>query len=161
MSLRLIYGLGFAIVSLLLLISVYLQIFDNILPCPLCTLQRLSFALLGLLFLLGFFLPKKNGYQRPLQLSLLGTVLSGLFFSGRNIWLQHFSLPNQECTPGIQYLFSTFPFKDALQKILAGSADCSLRGFELLSLDMAEWAFIWFSLFLCMVIYLLFTRAKY
>lgn len=161
MSLRLIYGLGFAIVISLLSISLYLQIIDNILPCPLCSLQRFCFCLLGLLFLLGLFLPSKKRCQWPLQLSMLGAAISGLFFAGRNIWLQHSSLPNQDCSPSIQYLFSTFPFKDAIQKILAGSTDCSLRGFELFNLDMAEWAFIWFSFFICMVIYLLFTKAKY
>lgn len=161
MSLRMINKMGFLLVCLLLSISVYLQVFENILPCPLCTLQRLSFVLLGILFFLSLFFPKKKPYQKILQAFMLLTSLAGLFFAGKNILLQHFPSANQECSPGIQYLLATFPFPEAVEKILAGSSDCSLRGFEFLFLDMAEWAFIWFFFFFLIVIYLLFSKAKY
>lgn len=156
MSTRLAYLLGFITICALLSTSVYLQIFQGIIPCPLCTLQRLSFALIGILFLIGTLLHRKRlGRIFINSLSLLTAGL-GLFFSGRQIWLQHFpSADNSECGVSIQYMMQAFPLQEVIAKIFTGSAECTQRGFEFLYMNMAEWAFVWFAGFIILAIYLL------
>lgn len=152
---RITYGLGFLLACILLIISYYLQLVENIIPCPLCLMQRFCFVLLGILFLIGYCLAKKSILHLALQILSFLTACLGIFFSARNIWLQHYPSLEGECSANLLYMFHTFPFKEFIQKLLIGSSDCSLKGFEFLYLDMAEWALFWFVIFSIMCINLL------
>ena len=161
MSTRITYILGFTVIALLLMASAYLQVFDGIMPCPLCTLQRVSFALLGIIFLLGlFFHPFRVG-RILISLLLAFVTLLGILFSGRQIWLQHFPpASGSECGVSLQYMLQALPLSEALQKTFQGSAECSQNGWEFLHLSMPEWALAWFLLFLGLSIYLLLREKK-
>jgi protein dithiol:quinone oxidoreductase len=155
MSIRFTYFLGFATILVLLLFSLYLQFFEGFIPCPLCTMQRLTFGLLGLLLLTGWMMHAK--FWGRLIINTLCTLASllGLFFAGRQIWLQHFpSTEANECGVSLEYMVEALPLNEVLQKILQGGAECSKRGWEFLYLNMAEWALILFALFLLLSIYL-------
>jgi disulfide bond formation protein DsbB len=133
MSTRGLYCISFAAVCILLLISLYLQIYVGMTPCPLCVMQRLSFGILGIVFLIGSIVPHKRYISMVLALLSNIVCIMGIFFSGRNIWLQHFPIKdNQGCEVSLQYMIETFPFKTVLNKILLGGTDCSIRGFEFL-----------------------------
>jgi disulfide bond formation protein DsbB len=162
MSTRLIYTLGFLFISALLLTSVYLQYFDGFIPCPLCTLQRFCFALLGGLFLLGMIAATKRFITVPINLLLTLIALLGIFLSGRQIWLQHFpSGNNGDCGVSLQYMLKVLPVNEVIQKTFSGSAECTQRGFEFLTLNMAEWAFVWFILFLLLSLHLLLKKSNH
>jgi disulfide bond formation protein DsbB len=153
MSIRLSYLFGFIIISLLLLTSLYFQIFEGIMPCPLCTLQRITFGLLGLVFLVGIFLSSSHKGRLAINsLSIFFSIL-GIVFAGRQVWLQNFpSGSGTECGVSIQYMMQVLPMTEVLQKVFAGTAECTQRGWEFLHLNMAEWALIWFVAFLIMSI---------
>ncbi len=156
MSTRLIYLTGLVLVGLLLSISVYLQLYDGFIPCPLCTLQRLCFVTLGIWFLFGLFL-HRNQLGRAIinSLSVLTSAL-GCALAGRQIWLQHFPNANaNECGVSLQYMMKVLSFNELIQKIFTGSAECTQLGWEFLSLSMAEWSVVWFIFFLALTIYLL------
>ncbi len=156
MSTRLTYFLALTLICVLLLISLYLQFFRGFVPCPLCSLQRLCFAAIGLICLGGIFLG-----GRPLGrfiFPLLTTTLSllGIVLAGRQVWLQHIApVDSSECGVSLQYMLQILPLNEVIQKIFAGSAECSQRGWEFLMLDMAEWSLVWFILFLCVGLFLL------
>lgn len=155
MSTRLMYLLGFLIVSFLVAMSVYLQVKEGIIPCPLCILQRISFGLLGLLFLIGLLLAAQRWCRLLINFLSFLTAGIGIAFAGRQIWLQHFQTNNGgECGVSLQYMMKVLPLSEVMQKVFAGSAECSQRGWEFLSLNMAEWAFIWFTVFLLSTGYL-------
>ena|SRR3990167_4219923 len=154
MTARLTYSLGLIIVVLLLLASLYLQIFDGIMPCPLCALQRVMFAFLGVFFLFGILLHKKYWGRIIIHCFSILASLLGLFLAGRQIWLQHFKTSLGECGVSIQYMMQILPLHQVLQKIVEGSAECTKQDWTFLSINMAEWAFIWFIVFLCMSLYL-------
>lgn len=158
MRIRSIYFLSFIFILALLLFSVYLQIFQGMVPCPLCTLQRLTFAILAILFLIGLFVSQHLIFRSIINfLALLASGL-GIFLAGRQIWLQHFpSSAGNECGVSLQYMLQVLPFNEAMGRILTGSAECAQRGFELLNLNMAEWALIWFGLFFFLTLYLFFA----
>lgn len=162
MPMRLAYFIGFFLITLLLVTSMYLQYFQGIIPCPLCTLQRMTFALLAVLFLVGGLLYGK----RPIRLIInlfcsLGSLL-GIFLAGRQIWLQHFPSPeNTECGVSIQYMMQVLPMNEVLKKIFVGSTECSQRGWEFLHFNMAEWALLWFFGFLILSICLFFEEFRW
>lgn len=155
MSTRLIYFLGFILISGLLGVSVYLQLFQGIQPCALCTLQRLAFALLGMTFLFGSLFAKNRTLQHLVNGLLFIFSGIGIFLAGRQIWLQHFPpADGTECGVSIQYMMQVLPWHEVLQKVIAGSTECTQRGWEFLSLNMAEWALVWFTMMLLTSLYL-------
>jgi len=50
---RVFFLLGFLACAGLLAYALYTQFYGGLLPCPLCIFQRVAFAALGLVFLLG------------------------------------------------------------------------------------------------------------
>jgi disulfide bond formation protein DsbB len=155
MTIRSTYFMGFLAISFLLLTSIYLQIFEGIIPCPLCTLQRLSFGLLGIWFIIGILFHSRRFGRLFINFMCGLTSAMGLFLAGRQVWLQHFpSSNNSECGVSLEYLMQVLPVNQVFQRIFAGSAECSQRGWEFLHLNMAEWALICFALFLVFSLYL-------
>lgn len=160
-SLRLTYLAGFLAIAALLASSIYLQIYQNIMPCPLCTLQRISFFCLGLLFLSGIFLHAIRAGRLLVNSLASITALLGVLLAGRQVWLQHFPPANSgECGVSLQYMLQILPINEVMQKIFSGTAECTQRGFEFLHFNIAEWALIWFIGFLCMTLYLLMQEFK-
>lgn len=146
--------MGFIIVVAILLTSIYFQVFDGIMPCPLCILQRITFGILGILFLIGMICAK---HACRLIINTLSTLVAllGIALAGRQVWLQHFPSANSsECGVSLEYMMQVLPMNEVVQKIFSGSAECTQRGWELLHLNMAEWALICFIGFLVLSIYL-------
>lgn len=162
MTTRIIYFFSFLLTALLLSCSLYLQFFDNIMPCPLCSLQRMVFCILGLLFFFGIFVHKN--YKAKWFLSFACGLFSiiGMILSGRQIWLQHYpSSSANECGVSLQYMVQVLPMNEVIQKIFEGSAECTQRGWEFLSLNMAEWALFWFTIFFGISVYLFIKKTKH
>ncbi|HEX4044802.1 MAG TPA: disulfide bond formation protein B [Gammaproteobacteria bacterium] len=159
MSTRFIYFLGFVIAGLILGISIYLQCFAGFIPCPLCTLQRFAFAAFGIFCLFGLLLSSKLLARMLINTLMLISAIFGLFFSGRQIWLQHFPpAHNSECGVSLEYMLQALPLQEVIQKVFVGSAECTERGWSFLFLNMAEWSLLWFILFFVMSVYLLLKR---
>lgn len=160
MSARLTYVLGFLAAAALLSASVYLQVFDGFIPCPLCTLQRMTFGFLGILFLIGLLLTKsKLRFILNLFTSLVS--LLGVLLASRQVWLQHF--PPSEgtaCGVSIQYMMQILPLNEVIQRVFTGSAECSQRGWEFLSFNMAEWSLACFVMFFALTLYLLVKKPR-
>jgi protein dithiol:quinone oxidoreductase len=156
MRIRLHYLLGLIIIGLLLLTSVYLQVVDGFIPCPLCVLQRLSFALLGVWFFLGIFIHRYRLGRILINLLTVFTSMMGLFLSGRQVYLQHSPPANaSECGVSLQYMMQVLPLHEVMASVLKGTAECTQRGWEFLKLNMAEWSLLFFILFLIFTTYLL------
>lgn len=159
MSTRTIYCCGFIIIGLILGCSLYLQYYHGIIPCPLCTFQRIAFAALGITFFLGLFVAR-NGFLRQL-VNVLIISFSGLgaFFAARQAWIQYFHVSDtNECGLSLQYMMKVLPWHEVVQKVFAGSAECADQQWSLLTLTMPEWAFLWFASFLLLGSYLLLKR---
>lgn len=155
MKLRSLYLLGLLIVVVLLFISLGLQFFEGFVPCPLCTLQRITFILLATLFLVGVIISRWSLISVLLNILILIASGIGIGLAGRQVWLQYFSKNIEACGVSIQYMLQAFPLKEVFFKILSGSAECTQKGWRFLSLDIAEWSLIWFILFFIFGIYLL------
>jgi disulfide bond formation protein DsbB len=161
MSIRLSYTFGLIVIIVLLLFSLYLQHVEGIIPCPLCSLQRFMFVLLGLFCLIGILLHAKFWGRLIINLLCAAASIFGMVLASRQIWLQNFPLANgNECSVSLEYMLGALPLNEVLQKIFHGSVECSQRTWEFLHLDMAEWALVWFALFLLMAVYLTLKEFK-
>lgn len=146
--------LSFGIVAL----ALYIQVSNQLEPCPLCISQRVLFMLLGLLFLLHAFVsPQRWGHTVLAGLQLL-TALGGAGVAIRHWWLQaHKHEIIADCGVGFDYMFENFPLKKALTLIFRGTGDCAAIDWTLLGLTLpqlglisflmlgafAVWAFRW------------------
>lgn len=156
MSTRFIYFLGFLTIVGILGVGFYLQAIDGFSPCPLCILQRFAFGALGIIFLLGLMLAKRRWARVLINLLALIFATVGLLLAGRQVWLQQFhSADGTECGVSLEYMLQVFPLHEVMQKVFAGSAECTQRGWEWMSLNMAEWAMVCFVGFSILSVYLI------
>lgn len=120
-------------------------------PCPLCVLDRVAFALAGLVFLLAVLHgPGALGRRVYAGLALLPLAF-GVGVAGRHVWLQH--LPEDQvpaCGPSLDYILDNFPLQQALDLVLRGSGSCASVQWQFLGLSIPEWTlglFLALSLF--------------
>ena len=133
-----------ATATFLLLFALYLQIMENMAPCPLCILQRYAFAALALCCLAAAFMPSRA----QVIATLLG-LLSSLSGAGLAIWhLWIRAHPGSSC--GID------PLETALNKIFTAKllpilfqADgfCSTDYPPMLGASIPQWSLAWFLIF--------------
>lgn len=155
MSIRFTYFLALIVICFLLATSVYLQIVEGIIPCPLCTLQRFTFGLLGICFLFGIFLSGKRWGRLLIHFCSATTALIGVTLAGRQVWLQQFhSSDGVECGVSLDYMLQVLPLNEVMKKVFAGSSECAQRGWEFLSFNMAEWSLACFIGFFLLIVYL-------
>ena len=140
--------LGFLICAALLAYAIYLQLHDGLEPCPLCIFQRIAFAALGLLFLLGALLaPRRPGGRRVLGGVTLVAALAGIGVAGRHVWLQ--VMPRDamsSCGPPLSFLSETMGPFEVLRTVLTGTGDCGAVDWRFLGLTMPMWSLVWFVL---------------
>ncbi len=161
-SFRAQFFLGFAICMALLAYALYLEHFQYLIPCPLCTFQRGAFVLLALVFLLGaVFAPRKKPGRALLGVLALAAAGLGIGIAGRHVWLQ--SLPPDKvpsCGPDLAYMMDAFPLGDVLRHVLTGSGECARVDWTFLGLAMPAWSLIWFVALGLWALYAAFSRRK-
>jgi disulfide bond formation protein DsbB len=153
--------LAFIVICLMLGFATYLQEHVHISPCPLCIFQRFTFMVLGVIFLAGVLLPSRRWLNLIISALAYVYALAGALLAGRQIWLQHLP-PNQmsDCGASLEYMMRILPLQQVLQKVLAGSAECSLVDWRFLGMSLAEWSFLSFSAFLFLTAWLFFSSLR-
>ena len=137
--------------SVSLLGFAYYQEYVNYLdPCPLCMLQRVIVAALGLAFLLAVVVP---AWRKPWRRFFAGILvlfsLTGIGVAARHVWLQ--SLPPDQvpdCGPGLGFMFDNYPLQDFITKVLSGSGECAEVSWRFMGLSMPAWLVVVFSAYL-------------
>ncbi|HBD20306.1 MAG TPA: disulfide bond formation protein B [Arenimonas sp.] len=138
---------GFLLCAALLAYAIYVQFGMLMLPCPLCILQRLAFAAMGIVFLVGGLHSPKGRVGRAVYgLLAFAAAAAGAGVAGRHVWLQ--SLPASEvplCTSmGLDYMVEAMGPLKALSSVLAGSGECAKVDWTFLGLSMPAWTLAWF-----------------
>jgi disulfide bond formation protein DsbB len=140
--------LVFAICAVLLGYGLYLQHAQGLEPCPMCVLQRYAFAAIGLIALVAALHNPARSGVRAYSLLLGLAALAGGGVAARQTWLQHNPPAIADCGPGLEFMVGSFPLAEALPMIFRGSGDCSKVDWTFLGLSIAEWALVWFVIFL-------------
>lgn len=123
----------------LILVALAMQYGWGLSPCPLCTVQRLFFLFLGILYLVIFVMSWSQWARLAGYTLCVASSLLGLTFALRHVWLQY--LPKDQlpgCIPSLGYLVDTFPFFEAVAKTFQGSADCGDISWTFLGLSIPE-----------------------
>ena len=129
-------GTGFLLAGALIMEHLFMM--D---PCPLCLMQRVWFAIAGLLAL-GALIHSPRWGIYPL-LTILAALVGG-GFSIRQLWLQ--SLPADQvpaCGPGMDYMLENFPLGDVLAAMTQGTGDCAEVAWQF-GLTIPGWALVGF-----------------
>jgi protein dithiol:quinone oxidoreductase len=137
--------------------ALYLQHVENMLPCPLCVIQRYAFAAVALLTLLGAFLPL--AVARFLAgLSALA-ALTGGGVAIYHLWIK--AHPTVSC--GIDPLetsLNTIPTAKLLPFVFKADGLCTTEYAPIFGLSIPQWALIWFVAFGLMLTWLAFRRGR-
>lgn len=159
-SFRSQFLLGFVVCAGLLAYAFYLQLHGGLEPCPLCIFQRVAFAALGVVFLVGaLHAPVGNG-RRVYGVFALLVAGIGAAIAGRHVWLQ--SLPPDQvptCGPGLDYMLDAMPIAGVIRKVLTGSGECAKVDWSFLGLSMPAWTLVCFALLAAWAAFAAFRRA--
>jgi disulfide bond formation protein DsbB len=137
--------LAVAVVSLgLLAYALYLQHIQNMLPCPLCIIQRYLFAAVALICLLFALLPRSMT-RTGAGLGALA-ALGGAGTAGWHLWVK--ANPNVSC--GIDPLetsLNTIPTAELMPFMFKADGLCTTEYAPILGLSIPQWSLAWFILF--------------
>ena len=127
----------------ILCVGLLLEFAMGLKPCPLCMMQRVWFALTGIVALAGLAHNPRWGIY-PLVSALCATVGGG--FALRQLWLQ--SLPADQvpsCGPDLAYMIDAFPLSDLLVAMTSGTGDCAAVHDVIHVMSIAGWALLGFT----------------
>ena len=142
---RIGYVLGFLICLGVLGWAYYLQYGMELEPCPLCIIQRVCFAGMGLVFLGAIF---HNPGRAGATIYAILQLLIGGFGAAvaiRQVWIQ--SLAKGEvpsCGMSLEYMLDTLPLTETVRKVFEGSGECAEKAWVFLHLSVAGWSLVLF-----------------
>jgi disulfide bond formation protein DsbB len=119
---NLIYRSLFGISLGVLCASFFLEYVQGLAPCPLCLMQRFMVILLTGYALVMLFNTRYRSRGMLLGYFLIATM--GLYFSGRQLWLQAHPADLSSCSADLASLLRYFPWKDIAYALFMGSSDC-------------------------------------
>jgi len=140
------FFLGFLICVGLLAYAVFLQLKMGLEPCPLCIFQRLAFAALGIVFLIGALHGPRNRPGR-VTYGVLAFVAAavGMGIAGRHVYVQ--LLPPEmgsTCGPPLSFLSETMGPFEVFRTVLTGTGNCGNIDWTFLGLTMPMWSLVFF-----------------
>jgi len=145
---RLLYGAIFAVCAALVGFALYLQHAQGLEPCPMCILQRYAFILTGVVAAAAAVHDPQRTGRRIYSALLVLTAGSGAGVAARHVWLERNPPKIFDCGADLGYMVESFPLAEALPMIFRGTGDCSKVLWRFLGLSIAEWALVWFLIFI-------------
>lgn len=136
--------------------ALYFQLVEDMMPCPLCVIQRYAFILLGIGCLIGM---TNSGLLRKAGCGI------GLYASitGVGVALYHlYVIANPEIKCGIdpiQVAVNNLPFANWLPIVFSANGMCGTYYDPILGLSIPQWALAWFVVLTAVLLAVLF-KAK-
>jgi disulfide bond formation protein DsbB len=159
-SYRAQFLLGFLVCVGLLAYAIFLQLKIGLEPCPLCIFQRLAFAALGLLFLIGALHgPRERAGRATYGVLAFIAAAVGIGIAGRHVYVQ--LLPKDmgsSCGPPLAFLSETMGPLEVFRTVRTGTGDCGNIDWQFLGLTMPMWSLVWFVLLAAWALFASFRR---
>ena len=157
---RIIFLTVFLICAGSLVYAVYLQLVKNLLPCPLCVAQRLSYWVIGLTAIVAVaHNPRTLGRRLYSGVMMIAALVGGVVAT-RHSWLVRYP-ESFEC--GIspeERLLNSLPIAGCWPTMFEANGDCSESSWEFMSLTIPDWSAILFILMAILSGYALLTRQR-
>ena len=157
---RIIFLTVFLICAGSLVYAVYLQLVKNLLPCPLCVAQRLSYWVIGLTAIVAVAHNPRTLVRRLYSGVMIIAALVGGVIATRHSWLIRYP-ESFEC--GIspeERLLNSLPIARWWPTMFEANGDCSESSWELISLTIPDWSAILFILMAILSGYALLARQR-
>ncbi|MDQ3186688.1 MAG: disulfide bond formation protein B [Pseudomonadota bacterium] len=131
--------------------ALYLQLIENLLPCPLCVVQRIAYWLVGLIALMAFFCYPRGRLIYSGMMAVF--AFTGAVIALRQAWLVRY--PEAfECgiSPEEKFL-NALPISRWWPTMFEAIGDCADTTWKFASLTLPDWSAIFFLIFGCLAIY--------
>lgn len=137
--------------------GLYFQHIENMLPCPLCVLQRYAFASIALACLIGVVLPRAAS-RLFAGLGMLA-AMSGLGVATYHLWVM--ANPAVQCgRDPLETALNAFPSASLLPFLFKAEGLCTTEYAPILGLSMPMWAWLWFVGFTVVLGVVAFRRGR-
>ena len=140
----------FAAVSMvcfmMVLFGLYLQHRLGFEPCPMCIVQRYALVCVAIIALLTSLSGQKRVHLVGAVAMFLAAVF-GAFVAARQSWLQWNPPESAACGRDFYNMIENFPLSRAIPMIFKGSGDCAAIDWTFLGGSIANWSFVFFTLF--------------
>ncbi len=124
--------------------GLYLQLVLDMLPCPLCILQRYAFMKVAILCLIALALPVK-GMRIVAGLGCLAAI-GGAGIAIRHLWVK--AHPTVSCgIDPLEPLLNKLPFANWYPPLFQADGLCATEYDPILGLSIPQWALVWFLVF--------------
>ncbi len=122
-------------------VGLYLQLVLDMLPCPLCIMQRYAFMLVAVLCLIALALPSA-GMRIVAALASLA-ALGGAGIAIRHLWVK--AHPTVSCgIDPLETLLNKLPFANWYPPLFAADGLCTTEYDPIFGLSIPQWALVWF-----------------
>ena len=153
--------IGFLLCIFSLCGAIYLQLYEGLLPCPLCIMQRLVMVLLAFLFLIGSLHTPQPVWRRSFGVVLALVAIGGIAIAGRHVWLERLPLEQlPSCGASLEYLWHNMSLWPAFKLMLVGTGQCGRDNWTFLALSLPMWSLVFFCIYLSIAIIQI-IRKKY
>lgn len=139
--------------------GLYLQISQNLNPCPMCIVQRYALFLVAITAGLAGASTRKT-LRIPFIVLLLISAGFGAFVAARQSWLQWYPPQVSACGRDFYGMIETFPLQRAIPMIFKGTGDCAKVDWTFLGGSIANWSFVCFVLISLLATVLLWRQAR-
>lgn len=139
------FALTLIFVIFIMAFALYLQIFQQIMPCPLCILQRIAYIGIAIICLIALIhRPKVIACRIYVGLTLI-LASFGFLMTARQIFLQ-LNLTNETntCGPSFDYMFHNLSLQKFIDTLFQGSGSCTSISWTFMHLSLAEWSALGF-----------------
>lgn len=142
----------------LLSYAIYLQLIRNLLPCPLCVVQRIAYCLVGMAALMAFLQRPQAFGQKIYSGWILIASAAGAVVALRQAWLVRY--PEAfECGISPEEAFlNALPLARWWPSMFEANGDCADVTWKFVGLTLPDWSAIFFILFAGIATYAMAAR---
>jgi disulfide bond formation protein DsbB len=142
--------------------SLFAQYYQNIEPCPLCLLQRLTVFIITIFSLIFMLHNPKNLLIKVYSLIIISFSLFGIKVAYQHLHL--ISLPEnqqpQSCGLPLNIVFNKLPFLKFINYILQGDAECSKINWTIFGIIAPQAFLILCTIFILLMLLVIFSKIK-
>jgi disulfide bond formation protein DsbB len=136
-------------------VALYLQHGLDMLPCPLCVIQRYLFLAIGIASLAGAFISKPKIAAGVGILAALG----GLYTAGKHLYV--LANPGLSCgIDPVETFLNKIPTATYLPFLFRADGLCEDATAPWFGLSIPQWSFLWFALFTMALAWALIRRSR-
>jgi len=130
--------------------ALYLQHVDDMLPCPLCIIQRYLFIGVALVCFVAAALPR-NALRIGARIGALA-ALGGAGVAGWHVWIQ--AHPSLSCgIDPLETALNKYPTANLMPYLFKADGMCTTPYPPLLGLSIPQWSLLWFAAFVLVLLW--------